>query len=60
MNIHQFVKPTNDSQEMEKIGKQIWDANPEIYNERRRALLEKMLDEEMPDSSVEDKKSIFL
>ena len=55
MNVRNFLRSTNDLGEMERIGRQIWDANPETYNDRRQALLSKMLDEEMPNASREEK-----
>lgn len=59
MNVRGFLHPTDDFEEMVKIGKQLWNANPDIYNERRRALLGKMLDDEMPYSSGKDKERML-
>ena len=55
MNIREFLTPTNNLDEMETIGKLIWNANPEMYNERRKALLFKMLEDEMPDAEHNEK-----
>ena len=55
MNVREYLHPTNDLSVMERIGRQIWDANPDTYNERRRALLGKMLEEEMPAATAEEK-----
>ncbi len=59
MKIKEYLVPTDNADKMAAIGKQLWDANPDVYNERRRALLDKMLNEEMPDASEKDKERML-
>ncbi len=55
MDMREILVPTNDISLMAEIGKKIWESMPETYNERRRALLQKMLDDEMPDGTAQEK-----
>jgi hypothetical protein len=55
MNLKEVLVPTNDLAKMAEIGQKIWESMPDTYNDRRRKLLLKMLNEEMPDASEEEK-----
>ncbi len=59
MKIKQFLRISNDHLEMRRIGEDIWNANPEVYNDRRRALLNQMLNEEMPSASDKEKEEML-
>ena len=54
-SMKKVLRATDDPEEMIAIGKTIYENNPDIYIERRKALLDSVIDDNMPGASKEEK-----